>query len=300
MKIIKKIKSCVRKLLLIVITLSSLQLYAQKISNEFSIYAGGGFSRFIYKSPASPALSNGFNGEIGVGFTAFFSQQCGFHFGAGISMLNLKVNVGDLYTFSPNLTDSNERIFDLYTTLSGYNEIHKTTALSFPVMFQFQTKMKQKSSWKKSQKATYYAMTGLKLQLLLQRSYDAQVTSLYNAAYYPEADNWAATQTFVGLGDFLGKDRDGKLSVGILVKYAFETGFKWHIGERLCLYTGVYLDLALNDPAKKFRKPVSDYIFVEQLTNLALLSFYNNSVLFEPGIKVRLAFIRPPKFVPCR
>lgn len=297
---VKKIKSRMGKLLLILLTFSSLQLFAQKSSNELSIYGSGGLSFLCYQSSMSPATSMGYTGELGIGFTAFVSQQCGFYFGAGLNLLNLKVKVGDLKNFSPKLTDSNNLTFDLYTTLSGYRETHKTTSVSFPIMFLFQTRGKHQWNWRKSQKVNFYAMGGVKLQLLLYRNYYAQVTTLYNAAYYTEANNWATTQTFVGLGDFAGKDKSGKFKMGILGKVAFETGIKWRMSESVYLYTGVYFDLGLNDPTKKFRKPVSDYTSVEQLSNLSLLSFYDSNMLVESGIKLRIAFMKPSKIIPCR
>lgn len=295
-----KIKKWRHSLFVIVFTLIGFQLFAQKNSGEFSICGGGGLSFFCYQKPVSSASSFGYHGDIGVGFTGFVSQQCGFHIGAGLGLFKIKTKVGDLKTFTPNLTDWNDHLYNLYTTLSGYSEIHKMMSLNVPFMFQFQTKMSQGWNWKKTQKACYYAMIGAKLHLLFKRSYDSQITTLYNAAHYPVADNWATTQTFAGLGDFVGKDADGKLGVGILAMFAFETGVKWQIGEKLFLYTGVYFDCGLNDPTKNLRKPVSNYISVADLAGLSLLSFYDKSILMGTGIKLRLAFYKPQKYVPCR
>jgi len=296
----KNMKNWIVKLLIILFTLSSLHLFAQKNSKEFSMYGGGGLSFFAYQAPMNFTSSIGYHGDVGVGFTGFVSQQCGFHIGAGLGLFNIKAKVGDLQTFTPDLTDWNERLYDLYTTLSGYSETHKTFSLNIPLMFQFQTKMKQGWNWKKSQKLGYYAMIGAKLHLLFNRTYDSQITTLYNAAYYPEADNWAATQTFAGLGDFVGKDTDGKLNVDVLAMFAFETGLKHRLNKNLYLYTGIYFDCGLNDPTKKYREPVGNYIFVKDLADLSLLEFYNNSFLMGIGIKLRLAFYKPPKCLPCR
>ena len=293
-------KHKITTIIIISLALSSLQIYAKKPSKEFSLYGGSGFSFLFYQAPQSITSSFGYNGDIGIGITGFVSQQCGFHIGAGVGLLNIKVKTGDLHNFSSNLTDCNGYNFDLYTTLAGYSEIHKTLSVNVPVLFQFQTKMNQGWNWKKSQKQCYYFMTGIKLHLLFNRIYKAQITRLDNAAYYPIADNWAATQTFVGLGDFACKDADGIFSVGALAMFTFETGIKWRIHQNLYLYTGAYFDCGLNDPTKNYREPVSNYIDAEHLAALSLLSFYNKSALMGIGIKLRLAFFKYSTVLPCR
>jgi hypothetical protein len=274
---------------------SSLYVSAQKTPNEFSLYGGGGLSFFAYQLPMSKVFSIGYHGDIGLGFTGFVSQQCGFHIGAGFGLFRVKSNVDDLLTFTPNLIDAHEYPYELYTTLSGYSEIHKTMFLSVPVMFQFQTKEKQSKDWKKG----FYAMTGAKLLVLFNRSYYSQIATFANAAYYPEFDNWTATQMFVGLGKFSGKDADGKIEIGLIAMFTFEAGIKWRIGEKCYLYTGAYFDCGLNDPTKNNRKPVSNYIAVEHLVDFSLLDFYNKSFLMGTGLKVRLAFHKIPEKMPC-
>jgi len=244
-------------------------------------------------------FSIGYNADIGGGFTGFAGQHCGFHIGVGLGLFNVKVKVGDLENFTPNKTDANGYDFDLYTTLSGYSETHKTLSLTVPLMFQFQTKMKPVRNLEKNHKQCFYAMTGAKLQMLFNRSYNAEITTLYNAAWYHEAHNWAATQTFAGLGDFVGKDANEKFGIGFLAMFTFETGMKWKLREHLNLYAGVYFDCGLNDPTKDHRKPVSDYTEVEHLAGLSLLSFYNKSILMGTGIKLRVAFTKPPKREVC-
>lgn len=292
-------KNRIAKLIIALLVLSNWHLFAQKSLNEFSISGGAGFSFMFYQALQNKTSSLGFNGDVGVGFTGFVSRQCGFHIGAGLGLCNIKVKVGDLQNFTPNLTDDNEQLYDLYTTLIGYSETHNIMFLNFPVMFQFQTKMNDGWNWRRSRKQSFYAMAGAKLHLLFNRHYDVQITTLNNAAYYPVANNWAATQIFAGLGDFAGKDTDGKFGFGFLTMFAFETGVKWRIYQNLFLYTGVYFDCGLNDPTKKYRDPVNNYTAVEDIAHLSLLSFYRKSFLMGAGIKLRLAFIKSPTILPC-
>jgi len=171
-------------------------------------------------------------------------------------------------------------------------------SLQILLMFQFQTKQPQEN-WKEEYlNVGFYALAGVKLHLLFGRTYDANITALSNAAYYPEADNWAVTQLFAGLGEFAGKNADGKLGVGMLASFAIETGLKWRVGENLYLYSGLFFDCGLNDPTKNKREPVSNFVTVENLPNLSLLAFYKHSVLMNAKIKLRLSLYRPPKSLP--
>jgi hypothetical protein len=297
----KKLNHKIVTLFLILFTfINSLQLFAQKSPSELSIYGGGGLSLFCYKAPMSKTTSLGYNWDIGVGFTTFMSEQWGFHLGLGVGQFNINNRVGDLDNPEiPRLIDSDGHPYDLYSTLSGYKETHKLLFMELPLMFQFQTRIKNAGVWKKSQKQSFYAMAGVKLLLLFKRDYEAQVTTLYNKAYYPEVDNWAATQTFVGLGKFPGNNTDSKFGVGAIFAVTLETGIKWRLLPNLNLYTGVFWDCGLNDPSKKLRKEVGNFTSPESLEKLSLLSFYKNAFLMNVGIKLRFAFILPPKFTSC-
>jgi hypothetical protein len=275
-------------LLTSILFVANSHLFAQRSPAEYSIFGGGGVSFFGYQSPIKKVTSLGYNFDIGVGFTGFVSEMCGFHVGAGFGMYNVKAKVGDLKLFTPGLIDTNEYPFDLTTNLLGYSEIHKTMFLNLPVMFQFQTKHRQMRGVTKN----FYAMAGVKFLMLLNRTYDLQVTKFYHIAYYPEFDNYAATQTFAGLGFFDGKKANDKFNVEFLPMFAFETGVKWEVGKNLLLYTGAYFDCGLTDPTLKDRKPLDEY---DPSKPLSLVAFYEKSFLINVGIKVRLAFYKSKK-----
>jgi len=265
---------------------SSLPVPSQGNTMEFSIFGGGGLSFMAYQSAPVKTSSVGYNYDVGIGFTGFVSQQCGFHVGVGFGQFQVKANVGDIKNLKSGLTDSNGKLFDLHSTLYDYSEIQKTMSLYFPLMVQLQAKEKQGKT------ANYYAMLGVKVHVLLSRAYSSEITALANAAYYPDAHNWATTQTFAGLGEFSGDNSNGKLDVGVLAMFAFETGAKFRIGKIFCLYAGAYFDLGLNDPTKNKRNPVGNFTTVESLYNLSLLDVYKNSFLMDVGIKLRFALTK--------
>ena len=284
----KKIEISIATTIIILFSLTGLNLFAQENHVEFSVFGGGGLSFFGYQAPVNKVSSIGYNCDIGVGFTGFVSPMCGFHIGTGFGLLKAKAKVGDFNNFTPNLTDDNGYPYDLTSTLIGYNETHKTMFLNFPLMFQFQTTQK----YARRETKSFYAMTGVKLFMLFNRSFDVKIPTIYNIAYYPEFDNYAATQQFAGLGQFAGNKGSGKFGVAFFAMFTLETGIKWNIRNGLLLYTGVYFDCGLNDLTKNKRKDANEY---SPLEPLSLMAFYKKSSLMDVGIKVRLAFYKPSK-----
>ena len=309
-------------LLLIIFVLSTLTVAAQrKAPPEFSIYADGGIATYWFHQLQLPAVvgtqskgyatdfgaqfhqsttkrgsSIGYSSDFGIGFTGFFSQQVGIHTSAGFGLLNVKSKRDLSHIVLDIKDDQNDLTYELHSKLTGYTEIHKTMYVSIPVMLQFQTRQKQYWNWSRSQKAGFYAQAGIKVHLLFNNKYEASVDSLFNAAYMPEFNNWAATQKFAGFGGFdEGYSSSGKLDFGVLVLFACETGVKWRIDNNLFVYTGVFFDCGLNDPIKDQRQPYENFNSEHQLADLTLLRFADKINLMVVGIKVRFAFTRPQR-----
>ena len=295
----------------VVISARTVSVSAQrpiKVPNEFSIFGGGGYSFNYYQKPLRGVhgiSSKGFNADLGAGFTAFAGKNIGFHIGLGIGMYQLNAHV-DSFTFvtpdygiAPNLFGADQP-YDLYTTLSGYKEKHTIYFLTIPLMLQFQTMPpKSKSAYHSGVKKSFYAMTGVKLNFLIKKQYDVEIEELKNMAYFTQLDNWAGTQIFAGLGHFKGSSSNSQHKIFMPV-FTFEAGIKWYIAKKVNLYTGAYFDCGLNDPTKDGRKPANNFTSENNLADLSLLEFYNNSFLMGVGIKLRLAFFNPAKCWPCR
>jgi hypothetical protein len=239
------------------------------------------------------ASSSGSAGDLGIGFTGFITPYVGLHVGLGVGLNNVNVKVDSLKTYTHEWEDreSGEK-GDLYTNLSDYSEKHRTFSLSIPFMLQMQT-IESASSWRSRSNFQhgFYAKAGLKLNILLSNTYESEVVTGYNAAYFPDLDNWAATQTFVGLGKFKGNKAKGDFGF-VRAMLACEMGMKWRIANDMFVYTGIYLDYGLNDPAKNNRQPTNNYISEESLRDLALLEYAERAHLMTIGFKISLAFIR--------
>ena len=238
----RKIGKLATKLIVIVFVMSSLQVTAAGNSNEFAIHGGGGYSFFLFRPSVTGASSSGASGDLGVGFTGFVAPYVGLHVGVGLGIYSINVKVDSIKAFTSNLIDIQNLNFDLYSTLSGYSEAHQTFCLSVPLMLQYQT-MPSQSSWGRSSGSQqgFYAMGGLKLNILLSNSYESSIKTLRNEAYYPDFNNWAATQNFAGLGNFKGRKAKGNVGY-VQAMLALEAGMKWRISNEMFIYTGAYFD----------------------------------------------------------
>jgi len=269
---------------------STLHISAQKQQHEYSIYLGGGYAAYIFQKPVIKPDSKGFVLDGGVGFTGFFGQNWGIHTGAGFGFFNVINEVKKLQFITPDLEDCEGYLYNLHTSLNNYSETHKTLFVSIPLMLQYQTKMQPISHYQKDKRAGFYAMAGAKALLMVQNKYTAEVTSIYNAAYYTGFDNWITSQPSMGLGSFKGNFADGKMKFNILAMFAFEAGFKWQLAKNLFLYTGAYFDLGLYDYTKKHRIPYNNFTTQQDLSELQLLEFSKRMNLIAGGVKVRFAF----------
>jgi hypothetical protein len=267
-------------------------MQAQPTAHEFSVSAAGGFAANCYQPLSKDISSVGFSSDFGVGFTGFVSQQLGFQIGAGFGLFNVKSKANNLSSVViGKLKDDNGENIDLHTKLLGVTELHKTFFLHIPAMIQFQTKMKPAWDWTRSQKSGFYALAGVKVLFLVSNRYESFVAELHNAAYYPDLDNWAATQKFAGFGGFNeGYRAVGKLEFGVMALFTVEAGMKWRISKTAYLYTGVYYDCGLNDPTKNSRKSYSQYKSEKDLEELSILKLADKLNYMAGGIKIRVAF----------
>ena len=277
------------------------QIRPNKDPNEISIHIGGGLSSFHHIHAPNVDFLNGYAVDFGIGYTYYFHQNWGLFFGVVPEIFNTKQNI-NLDVLTPHLTDKNGYIFDLYTK-ANYNESFQTIFLNIPVMLQFQTKQKKVQSWNRSQKRykCFYVMGGIKAGIPLKDRYKSGITTITNAAYYPELNNWAATQRFAGLGTFDdGSRNDGNLNLKTpCLRVAFEAGFKWRFKTNYLLYTGAYCDFGLNTTANSVRTPLHNHIAVDHITDFTLLTFSDRLNIMTAGVVVRLAYFRLVQNVFC-
>ena len=279
----------------------SAQTRSQKDPNEISIHIGGGLSS-IHDQVSGAKFINGYSFDFGIGYTYFFHQNLGLYVGVAPGIYHTRKNA-HMDVFTPDLTDRNGYRFDLYTQFN-YHEAFKNMFLNIPVMLQFQTKQKGQLRYQNTSKS-FYAMAGIKAAIPLKDRYQSEIKTVTNAAYYPEFNNWAATQRFAGLGTFDDRSSDnGNLNLKTpCIRLAFEVGVKWRFKmqnkNNYLLYTGMYCDFGLNTTTNNIRTPMRNYIAVDHITDFTLLTFSDRINMMTAGVVVRLAFSQQRQSAVC-
>ena len=277
-----------------IVTFASAQPPSNRPPNEISVHLGGGFSSIHYQDAPRAGFFNGYAFDFGVGYTFFFLRNWGIYVGVEHGIYNTQKSV-DFDLLTPDLLDHNGYRFDLHST-TGYREAFQTSFVNVPVMFLYQTQRGNPfETWSRNRTMHqgFYAMGGVRVTLPLNDDYESKITSLKYGAYYPEMDNWAATQRFAGLGNFDGNNgSDGKIGLDLSFRISLEAGLKWRINRSFVLYTGAFCDIGLSNSTSNNRKPFRNNIAVEHITDFMLLEFPDRANTVIAGIKVRLALSR--------
>ena len=271
----------------------SVHVMAQKNVQEFSAYAGGGFSTLMYK-PLLGNRSGGGGVDFGLGYTygftrervtdakSIFSERFGIYTGIGFGFYSASAKVADEYK-SPNQIDSDGDEFDLTTTLSGYKEKQKTVFLNIPVMGEYHLE-------------PFYVRAGLKFGIPLSGKYSAKDATFKNISEYPKYESKITDIEWLSCGEFT-KDVGGDVDLGVAVMVALEAGYKYRLKSNVVLYGGVYLDAGVNNVAKKNSE--SSLLLVnydkgnpsEFTTNSVMSSFADKTKIMAVGVKVQVAWM---------
>ena len=263
--------------------------------NEFSIFGGIGLTFIPYEFTPDARYLTGSDLHSGIGYTHFLHESWGMFIGAGTTLYNVG-NAFDIDLKNSGLTDSNGYMFDLFT-IAGYKENHRMLFLTVPVMLHYEPKSKkQRWEWWNKPQHVFYAMGGVKTSISFNNKYKAGIGTINNRAYYPELNNWAATQKFAGLGEFDGNSAEGEFNLGLSFVFSLEAGIKWKLNGYKFLYTSVYFDYGLNNINKSEinRMPIHNDINVERFTDFLILNYPDKIQMRSIGINARLAFYRAP------
>ena len=278
---------------------ASAQVLPDKDPSELSISLGGGLASIHYQEAQRAGFFNGSAIELGIGYSYYFNRNWGIFLGVAPGIYNTQ-KVVDMDLFNPGLVDRNNLDFDLYTN-AKYNEAFQIIFLNIPVMLQYQTKEKEQT-WREKLKPYqgFYVMGGIKAGIPLKDTYESKITSITNAAYYPQLNNWAATQRFAGLGTFdEGGRADGNSGLDISFRIALEAGFKWRIHDAFLLYAGTFCDIGLSNTVKEIRTPMLNNIAVDHITDFTMVTFSEKINMITAGVIVRLAFSQHPNRAHC-
>jgi len=227
--------------------------------HELSLHTFMGASKINYPDMSGTQFSPGFG--AGFSYSLFLSPRWSFLVGGGLQLFNNRgtdVN-GDFTGVLPEANDFSDDGKDqvmLYYDFHGYTETQWSLMLMFPIMVQYQTNESRN-------KALYYAL-GVKLGFPFAGAYRGTSENTAVCGYYPGL--WGQPPEGYGFGDCnidgLGKGFEdlgfgdygkvssySKLKLGTAFFAAAEIGVKWRLYNKLAIYTGFWMDWALNDVA---------------------------------------------------
>ncbi|GHV36148.1 hypothetical protein FACS1894178_7020 [Bacteroidia bacterium] len=290
-----------RKQLLIFILLLTATLTFVQAQHEYQVVAGSGMSYMQYTLNGKNSF--GWGGNAGFAMNIMFHKYVGINFGVETACYNSKIKATGVEMqyngwLDDYLGEVNENYrYNLTTQLPEYSEKQHQQILQIPVALYLQTNT--------TGYARLYAMLGLKFIVPLLSKYSVADATVDNYAYYPELDNTAYEgmyNHFSGFGHFDDKSFEDDLKLNVGVMGTVEIGSKFHIGNKIALYCGIYADYGLNDIRKKER---TDFIAHED-GKLIGGDFEPNSLImskngdgsdlvkhllpFSAGIKLRFAF----------
>jgi outer membrane protein OmpA-like peptidoglycan-associated protein len=260
--------------------------------HEFSVYGGGGLSTLLYKVTDNDR-KNSLGGLFGLGYHFFFDKH--WALGTGIEAdLYRSRYIADNYYTSSITVDREGNPFEFRSTVSA-TEKQSAAMLYIPLMLQYQTAVP-------GRKHQFFAAAGAKAGFPISAKYKVTDATAYNTGYYEYEDYEYTTQTFMGFGQFEGKDARGDLFPrfqgieNMTFLASAEAGVKWKLNWKgdWSLYTGLYLDYGLNNIRKGSAQPYVIYNAenpADFKINSAFVSGGTDKVNpFAVGLKVRLAF----------
>jgi len=215
----------------------AVSLHAQT-SHEFSLSGFGSFFGLNYKVTEG-SRQNGFDGGGEFSYHLFFHPHWGMRIGVEAAFLSSKYS-SDGITLSYMTKDMNGANFEFRSTAGNYQETQKTMLLQIPLMFQFQTKGKNR----------YYLALGGKVGIPVIAKYKTADVTIQNTAYYEFEGYEYTTQHFMGFGEFELPADVKKMSFKPAFMLSAETGGKFFVSDVVGLFFGVYFDFGLNNIAK--------------------------------------------------
>jgi outer membrane protein OmpA-like peptidoglycan-associated protein len=218
-----------------------------------------GASKINYPDMSGTQFSPGFG--AGFSYSLFFSPRWSFLVGGGLQLFNnrgtdVNGNFTGVLPEANDFSDSGKDQVMLYYDFYGYTETQWSLMLMFPVMLQFQSNESRN-------KALYYAL-GVKLGFPFAGAYRGTAEKASVCGYYPNLwgqpapsysfadcnqDGFGQGFEDLGFGNYGQVSSYSRLKLGTAFFASAEAGVKWRLYNKLAVYTGFWIDLAMNDVA---------------------------------------------------
>jgi hypothetical protein len=255
---------------------TSIVLFAQykrnTLSHEFSLSAGAGFSWVDY-SLEQGIVSKGGGETFGLGYSILFNNFWGFNTGLEYNAYCSTASSNSFEEIYFGLNDGEGHIYDLHSEISGFKEKQQAGFLSVPLMFHIQT----------NTDIVLFANFGTKISIPVFANYqNVKNAMLRNRGYFPDKENWAINQRFMGFGTFGVEKNNGALEFNNSYTASVEAGVKIPLNDNLAIQTLFYCDYGLNDIVKDH----SEKQYIAGVFSGNDYNYHNNSILttsFSPN-----------------
>ena len=199
---------------------------------------GGGISSLNF-SPVTGSQSNGFGGNIGLGYHYFFNPQLSLRTGVDFALFNSKFNVKDdgYIEHSYSTVDYENTGFLFSSHVSDFQERQRAMMIQIPIMAQYNTN------------GLLYFAAGAKVGIPVSGKYTTE-GNFFNSGRYSHENHVYREDPWLGFGTFDNRDADGGLELGIAVFASLEAGARFMLKNRSNLYVGIFFDYGLNNIRK--------------------------------------------------
>ncbi len=240
-------------------------------NSSAQIYVGASASPFSFIDNASNSVSGKQNNfSIKSGYVYMFSKNFGVGSGLEFSQYSQNINVLGNVNSSSNLIDDTNSAFEYRTSAEGYSEKQKLSALQIPLFLQFKTLINTNTN--------FYTRIGAKYMLPISFEAKGKSSKITAEGYYPDFNLLISDLPSRGFGSTQNYNGTSEYETENIILGSVEVGFSFKIAKKGALYTGFYLDHAMNSLIETDQSKSIVGYNPTNTANRALNGFYTTNV----------------------
>lgn len=210
-------------------------------SQEFGIEVNGGMQGLRFDNPGGTKGKPQAGGSVGVQYIFPLSAHFGLLTGISCGYYSTKATLHSGATYSSWQVDNTGSAFQYNINTTGYSETQRFLAAAIPVMLHYHT-VGNNTQW--------YLNAGTKFILPFKAKIKATAQQLNLSGYYPDFNVEVFNVPQHGFAAISNWQSSRNIELKPTATFSGSTGISFKMGERMRLYTGVYIDLGLTDMKK--------------------------------------------------
>lgn len=210
-------------------------------SQEFGVELNGGLQGLSFDIAGGGQSKPQAGGSVGVHYIFPLSSHFGLLTGIGCGYYNTKASPQNDATYSSWQIDNTGSAFQYNVSTKGYSETQRFFAANIPVMLHYHT-VGNNTQW--------YLNAGAKFILPFNAKIKAEAQQLDLSGYYPDFNVEVFNVPQHGFATLNNWQSTRNIELKPTATISASTGVSFKMGERMRLYTGVYLDYGLTEMKK--------------------------------------------------